>query len=154
MFSLCPSASHHFSWALGVFELSEKKLWVSAEWGELLKSAICHFKISFAADVHTPQHPERGEHLASNAQRDQNCLAALPLSRPFSASRLHDPQCDSLDNACTNMGSNLSSLAFHFNIMHRSCMCAGVLQWGLARRGASVISRGAGKELASPERGL
>lgn len=74
---------------------------------ELLKSAISCFKFSFAADVHAQQHPETGEHLASNIWSDQNCLAALPLSSPFSVFRVHDPQSNSLNNACTNIVHNI-----------------------------------------------
>lgn len=125
---------------------SEEKLEWERDEESCWNLPICCLKLSFVAAVCAQLHPERGEDPAQYSVT----RAALQLSPsvPFSASRVHDLQSNSFDNACTNIGSSSASLAFCSNIVHL-CMC--VSQWGVARRRVIMTSGGSRKELADSE---
>lgn len=137
MFSLCPSVSHHFSWALDVFELFREEAGDERDQDSCQNLPICCLKFSFVADACAQLHLEVEEDPAQY----------LHLSFPFSASRVLNLQSSSLGYACTNIGSSCLPwlLALTLCIIY-----AYVSQWGLARR-VIMIGGEAGKQLADPE---
>lgn len=148
MFSLCPSASHHFSWTLGVFELSREEAVGERRMRSCWNQPVCCLKFS-VADVCTAAHREgRAPSLILKMVR-----TALQLS-PYPFLSLHPDSVTFSPTLWTTLIQTSVALCLPWLFTLTSCIivhvCAGVSQRGLARRGAIAMSGGAGEGWAGP----
>lgn len=100
-----------------------QRSWEWEGWGELLKSSHLLSEVLLCSWCPCTAAPRKGGGPRQTLRVTRTALQ-LSLSIPPSACTVHNLQSNRLDNACTNIGTSLASLAF----VHHSCM------WGRTRR--------------------